>query len=439
MNTWYIGIDDTDGASGGCTTHLLSLLIDALADHSTEFLTYPRLIRFNPNIPFKTRGNGGLAIGFRSSMSLFVLKELLLPIIKSNVAGRENADEAVPGFVILQKPHPDSVQFYYRALTEVLSVKEIIERPDIAYYWPEEGSRGLVGAYCAIVANLSYDYTFELIPYRKAKYLGTPRIVDTTRVKMCAEQYTDSTFSSFDFQQQRELIAPAGVDPVFCGIRGRNIHDLHSFLNDLQIAEPLDSWTIFITNQATGAHVHMPHNILLPYHVFSSSVVVTAVPKIHRGGHVLIPSRSDNQLCILIAFEPTKSLAINVQQLLPGDEIFIHGAVVHHQDSNLMAISLEQVRIVDAPDYVEMHPPMCVKCNKRMTSAGKLAGYKCKICGATLKISEQIIHSRNLYTGQVIYAAASAQRHLTRPWNREYRRNRTQPSIPKLHNFRGKF
>ncbi len=46
-----IGFDDTDSPKGMCTTFLAYKIVDLLQKQKTEFLDFPRLIRFNPNIP----------------------------------------------------------------------------------------------------------------------------------------------------------------------------------------------------------------------------------------------------------------------------------------------------------------------------------------------------------------------------------------------------
>ena len=58
----HIGIDDTDSVSGMCTTYLASELI--LEFNECDVIGYPRLVRLNPNIPWKTRGNGAICLRF---------------------------------------------------------------------------------------------------------------------------------------------------------------------------------------------------------------------------------------------------------------------------------------------------------------------------------------------------------------------------------------
>src|SRR2546425_12013179 len=57
----WIGVDDTDSLRGMCTTFLATEIV---RDLTTDFdlIGYPRLVRLNPNIPWKTRGNGAICV-----------------------------------------------------------------------------------------------------------------------------------------------------------------------------------------------------------------------------------------------------------------------------------------------------------------------------------------------------------------------------------------
>ena len=63
----HIGLDDTDSTKGGCTTYLTAVLIEKLEKFNVQFIDYPGLIRLNPNVPWKTRGNGALCLRFTYS------------------------------------------------------------------------------------------------------------------------------------------------------------------------------------------------------------------------------------------------------------------------------------------------------------------------------------------------------------------------------------
>ena len=75
MNNWnkpsdektlHIGFDDTDSINGRCTTHLSYLISNMLIrKFHVEFVDFPLLIRLNPNVPLKTRGNGAICLRIR--------------------------------------------------------------------------------------------------------------------------------------------------------------------------------------------------------------------------------------------------------------------------------------------------------------------------------------------------------------------------------------
>ncbi|HLQ20708.1 MAG TPA: hypothetical protein VK127_00230, partial [Nitrososphaerales archaeon] len=57
-----VGIDDTDSSKGFCTTYLAFKVASHSAHASFRVFDYPRLVRLNPNIPFKTRGNAAVCL-----------------------------------------------------------------------------------------------------------------------------------------------------------------------------------------------------------------------------------------------------------------------------------------------------------------------------------------------------------------------------------------
>src|SRR5437899_625536 len=57
----WIGVDDTDSLRGMCTTFLAAELVRDLT-RDFELIGYPRLVRLNPNIPWKTRGNAAVCL-----------------------------------------------------------------------------------------------------------------------------------------------------------------------------------------------------------------------------------------------------------------------------------------------------------------------------------------------------------------------------------------
>ncbi|MCJ7699028.1 DNA-binding protein, partial [Candidatus Bathyarchaeota archaeon] len=61
----HIGLDDTDSTRRGCTTYVAAVLVEELEKLGACFIDYPNLVRLNPNVPWKTRGNGALCLRIR--------------------------------------------------------------------------------------------------------------------------------------------------------------------------------------------------------------------------------------------------------------------------------------------------------------------------------------------------------------------------------------
>ena len=58
----FIAVDDTDSMKGNCTTFLATEIIREFSD--LDLIGNPRLVRLNPAVPWKTRGNGALVMRF---------------------------------------------------------------------------------------------------------------------------------------------------------------------------------------------------------------------------------------------------------------------------------------------------------------------------------------------------------------------------------------
>ena len=65
----FLGLDDTDSPDGMCTTYLGALIAEALEKQGCVIKNM-RLIRLNPNVPWKTRGNASVCIEFDGSAEI---------------------------------------------------------------------------------------------------------------------------------------------------------------------------------------------------------------------------------------------------------------------------------------------------------------------------------------------------------------------------------
>jgi tRNA(Ile2)-agmatinylcytidine synthase len=169
----HIGIDDTDSLAGGCTTKIAADLVLALARKGVTFLDYPNLIRLNPNVPWKTRGNGAVCLRLESDVCSEAILELAIEEIERS--SRLGDPETDPGVVVLEGAVPsDVVEFAEDALTRIvtpsdaISVIKKVNAQAIGYC----SGQGIIGALAATGTLLDRDYTFELITYRSRAFIG---------------------------------------------------------------------------------------------------------------------------------------------------------------------------------------------------------------------------------------------------------------------------
>ena len=122
----HVGLDDTDSTQGKCTTHAAYRITQYLLDNEyTEFVDYPLLIRLNPNIPWKTRGNGAVCLRFRTADHEDVLDRIMDLVHKEKLV----ASGANPGIAVYCGDSiPYSIQCFARkALYDVVSSKKAKE------------------------------------------------------------------------------------------------------------------------------------------------------------------------------------------------------------------------------------------------------------------------------------------------------------------------
>ena len=120
-NILHIGLDDTDSTFGRCTTHLAFKVTSYLSKKNVKFLDYPLLIRLNPNIPWKTRGNGAVCLRIVTKAKN---NENIIDFIKNELEKNSEIDKgANPGLVCLQRKEiPDEIKEFHRlAMFDILS------------------------------------------------------------------------------------------------------------------------------------------------------------------------------------------------------------------------------------------------------------------------------------------------------------------------------
>ncbi len=413
----HIGFDDTDSRKGMCTTFLAYKVVEYLKKEKVEFLDYPYLIRFNPNVPWKTRGNGAVALKLQTTKPELIKKNIVKYIQKYSAV----QDGANPGLVFYEhKDIPENfAKFGKMALYRLVSRKEVkkfIQDNGLETYHLGNG-QGLIGAIGAIGYDFR-DHTFELISYRDKANLGKKREILKDSVQQMQQITFPKTFNSFDESRNRILIAPHGPDPVLFGVRGEDPDAVIRGASLVKSKEKFCGYMVFRSNQGTGDHLQNEFDIknLKP---FSSGYVIGKVsekPSTILGGHVFF-SISKNEITIKCAvYKPTK-LATIAEKLMEGDLIKIGGGIRKSSKKHKQVLNVEFLEILDLQKHMIMTNPTCVKCNKRMKSKGKNQGYQCSKCGNTglTKVKQEIPRQ---IRKQFYLPIVSAHRHLTRPMQR---------------------
>lgn len=428
----YIGIDDTDSVSGMCTTYLATELI--LEFSECDIIGYPRLVRLNPNIPWKTRGNGAISIrfgqgfgrrspigeiqgkvayGFEKGREVDIrdVKNRVKNIVEGNA--RFEDKNTNPAFVITGKKPLQSL--YWQAVREVVELRDVqvILKSIDATFRGYKNKRGLIGASAAISWR-PRDRTYEITAYREKKKWGTKRRVGRDSVIKMDKTFP-STFNNYDYNNRNLVIAPNSPCPVLFGIRGTKPKDLPMAMDMIE-SETKDRWVIFLTNQGTDEHLQKRRiRDITRYASVITRGTVVSQPRTIEGGHVIF-TIEDRRKIDCAAYEPTKEFRALVRNLRMGDDITVYGGV----RKSPLTINIEKMkvnRLVDS--YEKSGNPRCPKCKKTMKSMGRNAGYRCPKCRAKAG-EEQVKKSRVKRDIEVGFyeVPVCARRHLAKPLKR---------------------
>ncbi|MDD4254165.1 MAG: tRNA(Ile)(2)-agmatinylcytidine synthase [Methanofollis sp.] len=398
----FIGIDDTDSPAGMCTTYLGARLIRALNQAGMRVFE-TRLVRLNPNAPFKTRGNAAVCIGAEGDRDeAFSLASGLVEELADFSCANTN-----PGLVAAER-RPDPA-FYWKAAQDFCTIEEarvVLEREGALYRGWKNG-RGLIGA-TAAVASVLPDRTWELLAYRRAECRGTPRAVERASVFEAEAATWPHTWDSVDRTQDVVVCVPHTPDPVLFGIRGESPEWVTRARSFIRAEEP-ELEQVWVTNQGTDAHLVAGRiGSLLEGRSYRVPGRVVERPVTGEGGHVMLVLEEGDRCLTCMAFEPTKGFRDIVRALVPGDTLLVCGSYKNG------TLNLEKIHIDALAEDMMVRPPLCPACSTRMTSAGKEKGYKCRTCGARSKEPEVSRRPRAIQTGW-FEVPPTARRHLSRP------------------------
>jgi len=424
MTTMHIGIDDTDSPKSGCTTYVASLLVEKLCAFGVSFIDYPNLVRLNPNVPWKTRGNGALCLRFNCNEDkVEEIKETALDIVEEdsdlNYAGTE------PGVVFFfgnSIPH-ELRMFAKKAIQGIVKMKEAMSliKAFKAEAFGFKTGRGIIGALAAIGETLAGDHTYELIAYRTSFNCGTPRRLDADSVFRMNEQTNPLTFNNVDVDTGRVLITPHGPDPILYGIRGETASVVKKAHHMVHCLEPIERWTIFRTNHGTDAHLQRVASIkdVCPFSPVIVKGAVLKAPWIVPRRHVIFTVSDETGQIDCAAYEPTGDLRRSARQLIVGDVVEAHGGVRPASGQRPVTVNLEKIKILRLASKTVFENPPCPSCGRRMESMGAGKGFRCPKCGfrsSELKRSTVELE-RGVRKGLYVTSPRS-QRHLTKPLSR---------------------
>ncbi len=420
----HIGFDDTDSTRQGCTTYIAALLVQTLERMGVIFTDYPALIRLNPNVPWKTRGNGALCLRVEYPEGLErQIKEATIDLVESQSdLTWKGTDPGIVFFTGADVP-ADLTAFAKASETSIVSLTEALKL--ISRFHAEalgyNTLRGIVGALAAIGETLQGDYTYECIAYRRPENFGLPRRVDEATIFAMDQKLRPQTFNNVDEEKRRVIITPRGPDPVLFGIRGESPEIVKQAFGLVKPLEPVDRWVIFRSNQGTDAHFTRIGSLseAKTYSSIIAKATVSRGPTIVPVRHVIFAVKDATAELDCAAYEPTGVLRRVAMGLMVGDEIEVYGAVRKRSDGKPLTINLEKINVQRLVEKTISENPKCPSCGRSLKSMGKGQGFRCENCKTrfTKAVKTQVSQRRELKRGLYVTATRS-QRHLTKPLRR---------------------
>ena len=424
MKTMHIGLDDTDSTRKGCTTYVAALLVEKLQKLDANFIDYPNLIRLNPNVPWKTRGNGALCLRIHYNENAESrIKETAINAVEEHADLEFKGTD--PGIVFFKEAKiPKEVQIFAKnAITGIVTLKEalkLLKKFEAEAVGFKKG-RGIIGSLAAVGETLQGDHTYEILVYRVPENYGSKREVDSASIFKMDRVTAPHTFNNVDLEKRRIIITPRGPDPILFGIRGETPEIVKNAFEIVKPLEPVERWVIFRTNQGTDAHLKRAEKLsqIKPYHPIIARGIVSTSPKIIPKRHVVFSIKDESGQVDCAAYEPTSALRKIARKLIVGDHVEVYGGVRKPSENNPLTINLEKIRLLKLAPKTAYQNPICPKCGKRLKSMGTNKGFRCDKCGSRyLNLGKvEVRFEREMREGLYMTSTRS-QRHLTKPFRR---------------------
>ena len=373
-----IGLDDTDSRTAGmCTTYAATRLAERIAAAGAT-VERTLLVRLNPAVEYKTRGNAALAV----HCDLDAERALELA---SETLDLAEADDPMtnPGVVVADCDPgavPDAVADHATgAVRDLLDTEAARQRIDAAGFESASvgNGRGLIGALAAVGAWRAFDdWTHEHIAYRERSRWGTERSVDAESVRAAADRHYPTVWDTVDRESGYPVCVPRTPCPILYGIRGDDPTACRAVADEIE-SEPIDRSRTFVTNQGTDAHLQRaPLADLADDSAYRTVGRVDTAPETREGGHVFFTLEDESAAVECAAFEPTKRFRDRIRALRVGDRLTACGEV---SDGTL---KLEKFALRERVE-TELVTPDCPDCGRSMSSAGRNQGYRCRDCGTS--------------------------------------------------------
>jgi tRNA(Ile2)-agmatinylcytidine synthase len=372
-----IGIDDTDSRKRGmCTTYVAARVVDGVRDAGGT-VSRTLLVRLNPAVEHKTRGNAALAV------HCDLPADDALAIADDELDRAETDDPRTNPGAVVSPARPEAVptavaDLSRRAVREYVTLAETRETVESAGLRTAERKtgRGLVGATAAVGAFRAFDeWTYECITYRDPKRWGTEREVETASVFAAADEAYPDVWDTVDHGEGVAVCVPRTPCPILHGIRGEDAAAVEAVAKRID-GEPVAFRHTFRTNQGTDAHIRDDPDGLRDGRSYRVTGTVHDAPETAEGGHVFATLRTDGERLRCAAFEPTKRFRDRVRSLRAGDRVTVCGEV----SDGTLKLEKFAVRSLVTTERVN---PTCPECGRSMASAGANAGYRCRDCGTS--------------------------------------------------------
>ncbi|MFC7248840.1 DUF1743 domain-containing protein [Halomicroarcula sp. GCM10025324] len=370
-----VGIDDTDSRERGmCTTYAASRLADEIRGAGGR-VERVLLVRLNPAVEHKTRGNAALAV--HTDLDPNQARRLAVDVLD---LAETDDPQTNPGAVVADcKPAavPEAVAQFARDTVRTIQdpTTAMTLADTMGYARIERGNgRGLVGALAAVGAWAAFDdWTYEHIAYRERERWGTERAVDTESVFQAADEAYPAVWDTVDHASGYPVCVPRTPCPVLYGIRGDDPEACRQVAATIE-SEPVAEARTFVTNQGTDVHLQDAAVAdVVDDRAYRVTGEVVTVPETREGGHVFVEIADGGERLHCAAFEPTKGFRDRVRALRVGDRITACGEV---SDGTL---KLEKVAVRGLVT-TELVTPTCPECGRSMSSAGRDQGYRCRDC-----------------------------------------------------------